>query len=419
MKIKQIALVCAVAMLCTACAAPAAASSAAQSVTAVASTNKAEKSLEILLSGYGQNMQNDNGFYTVECPQSNLYQNLMYYDYQTRTQRYVCDKPDCTHDSKECTSYLSTYGGVFPVVFHEKLYVIYQTYDDGTPDRNAWKPAIEQRNLDGTGAEIVMQGDERLRMNSAVMTDGDAWYYTVGSARGNVLMRFSPTEKTLTEVGVLQNNLMMIDAAWNGKQLALQYGGANNDPADGTNLYAVSLQDGSAELLYTWAGEKFSFTNIPLYDGKFLYTDPQNGSIRAYDLASDTDAVFTDIFAKHIKSTQNGMCWGGGQIIGDWMFVQGEMTFAGNLKTGEVKEITLEDFWNGYVHPINIWCETPHGVLVTEEHRPRTIHSTGNAGEPMSFESDFNVYALMDVEDLVNSVPNYREIEPVAYAGVY
>ncbi|MEG1641410.1 MAG: hypothetical protein RR284_10890, partial [Ruthenibacterium sp.] len=118
MKIKQIALVCAVAMLCTACAAPAAASSATQSVTAVASTNKAGKPLELLLSGYGQNMQNDNGFYTVECPQSNLYQNLMYYDYQTQTQRYVCNKPDCTHDSKECTSYLSTYGGVFPVVFH-------------------------------------------------------------------------------------------------------------------------------------------------------------------------------------------------------------------------------------------------------------------------------------------------------------
>ncbi|MEG2166323.1 MAG: hypothetical protein RRY96_08510, partial [Ruthenibacterium sp.] len=83
MKIKQIALVCAVAMLCTACAAPAAALSAASNITAAASTNKAEKSLELLLSGYGQNMQNDNGFYTVECPQSNLYQNLMYYDYQT------------------------------------------------------------------------------------------------------------------------------------------------------------------------------------------------------------------------------------------------------------------------------------------------------------------------------------------------
>ncbi|MEG0911789.1 MAG: hypothetical protein RSF70_09440, partial [Ruthenibacterium sp.] len=241
MKLKQIALVCAVAMICTACAAPAAVSSAAPSVTAVASTNKTEKSLEILLSGYGQNiqnMQNDNGFYTVECPQSNMYQNLMYYDCQTLAQRYVCDKPDCTHEDKECTSYLSTYGGVYSVVFHEKLYVIYQAYDDGTPDRNAWKPAIERRNLDGTGAEIVMQGDERLRMNATVATDGDAWYYTVGSERGNALMRFSPTEKTLTEVGVLQNNLMMIDAVWNGKQLALQYGGANNDPAEGTNLYA-------------------------------------------------------------------------------------------------------------------------------------------------------------------------------------
>ncbi|MEG1408130.1 MAG: hypothetical protein RSD23_09745, partial [Ruthenibacterium sp.] len=98
------------------------------------------------------------------------------------------------------------------------------------------------------------------------------------SERGNALMRFSPTEKMLTEVGVLQNNLMMIDAVWNGKQLALQYGGANNDPAEGTNLYAVSLQDAHAELLHTWAGGKFGFTNIPLYGEKFLYTDPQNGS---------------------------------------------------------------------------------------------------------------------------------------------
>ena len=424
MKIKLISLLCSAALLCTACSAPQTAVSAtdAQSNAASAATKQTAKPLTVLRDDYSMTAENEGGFYTVESPQSNQYQNIMYYDYNTMAQRYLCDVPNCTHDHKGCTSFLSTTGGTFPMAFGDKLYVLYHYYDDGTSDKNLWKPAIEQRNADGTGAQVLIQGDEKLRGGVAV-TDGDAWYWTVGSEGKTVLIRFSLTDKTLTEVGVLPNNTITLAESWNGKQLALQYG-TGNDPANGTKLYAISMQDASMELLHTWDGNTFCFLTAQLYDGKFLYTDRTNGDIRAYDLASDTDAVFTNIFAKKAVQMADATMttgWGGGQILDDWMIVQGNMRNSEIITclAGEVKEITLGDFWNGYVHPITIWKNTSHGALVTEEHRPRTVNTTGTGGEPYTFESDFWVYAFLSVDDLVHSVPNYREITPVPYTGAH
>lgn len=55
---------------------------------------------------------NDMGFYHIvmnEISERGGY-NILYYDYSTKKEIYLCDKPQCSHEDKTCTSYLETTG---------------------------------------------------------------------------------------------------------------------------------------------------------------------------------------------------------------------------------------------------------------------------------------------------------------------
>ena len=56
------------------------------------------------------------GFYSVVSNEDQS-KNLMYIDYASKKQVYLCDQPNCTHDSEQCNSWIAPCGGtVVPVV---------------------------------------------------------------------------------------------------------------------------------------------------------------------------------------------------------------------------------------------------------------------------------------------------------------
>ncbi len=287
MNFKRIlAAVCVTALLFTACTAP-----QSQSVVAKEDTPQAPaetNALQVVMKLYMQNCDNENGFYHVETPDT-THQNLMYYDYKTLQQRYVCDATDCKHDQVTCTSYMDSTGGVYPFVFKEKLYLFYIRYNDGTADPNQWPSALEQRNLDGTGAQLMAKStDGTLYTNGTILADEKALYWTAYVGNSTVMMRFSPEDKALTTVGQMDQIVIPLEETWNGKQLGILYG-EHNDPAKGAQLCTISVQDASVKILHTWVADTFSLMAQQLFDGKLLHANLQTGEIMAYDLASDTD----------------------------------------------------------------------------------------------------------------------------------
>ena len=70
------------------------------------------KSLKMLSNDAMQNVcSTESGYYTIsssEDEEGNTVQNLMYVDYKTKKQIYLCDKSECNHNTDRCTSYIET-----------------------------------------------------------------------------------------------------------------------------------------------------------------------------------------------------------------------------------------------------------------------------------------------------------------------
>ncbi|MEG2286837.1 MAG: hypothetical protein RR951_05085 [Ruthenibacterium sp.] len=446
---KIAALVCVGAFLLTACGkskesiVSAAGSAVSGTVEAVSA---AQGELTVAMSeGDAVNAYQDDGFYKVEACKSDRFLNLMFYDYNACEARFLCNDPACTHDHAGCTSFLDTTYAVSPFVAGGKLYLRYMGYNDGSADKNNWPSALEQRELDGTGAKLLTTAEYgALAGSGTVYTDEQACYIErYGSEKAMLRIDLTTGEQTVVPIP-FDPNCMLLPATYEGKMLAFSYEGEENAPDAAKILYGISVQTGERTLLHKWPVNTMGY-NMPgeLHDGKLYYINIQTGNIMAYDLAQDTDTLVTDVFAQYNGSVAlekvvtnpegDGLItvpgsvslaqgWGG-RIFGDWLFIswltssEDTVTHAYHLKTGERKEITLTDFWNGYEHPMWVMADTPHGLLVLEEHRPFTMNSTGTDGKPYSFESSYEVYALMDLNAYLASQPDFRTLVPVVPFG--
>lgn len=104
---------------------------------------------------------NEDGYYHMkvrDLKDGTTVTNIAYYDYATRKEIYLCDKPECRHEDDTCTSYLNVapYTGVL-FTANDHLYFIDSqsggmTLDGGEP---AQTPHILQMDLDGKNRKSV------------------------------------------------------------------------------------------------------------------------------------------------------------------------------------------------------------------------------------------------------------------------
>lgn len=73
---------------------------------------------------------NDAGFYEV-FTNDDTSKNIMYTDYATQSQIYLCSAPSCAHDNESCTTWIKPMGGtVYPVALNAGLALLYSNRDD-------------------------------------------------------------------------------------------------------------------------------------------------------------------------------------------------------------------------------------------------------------------------------------------------
>lgn len=409
--------------------------SAAQDSTSPADTAGNEfpaGQLTLLYGNFMPNPNNERGFYHMDSP-SGYGANIFFYDYNTLEQRYLCNKTDCTHDTTECLSYVDNSGGLGPFTDGEFLYVLHSVYGEGEEEVSG----IERRNLDGTGGEIMLTYPSCEMDMENVYADGDALYFDAPD--GFVRLDIESFEKTLLPDPFGDyTHVWYLSSLYRGNLLVL------TEKEDLSHqLHTWNAATGKSALLHDWPAGGIS-PDFFTPEGKSYYAEEKTGHIRCYDIATDTDTLVTDKFAdlnvSRIWERENEQ----GEIeeevyypastwavypYGDWLVVDfwfspevpngspTTFTQACNLKTGESKDIPFGDYFNGYVHSMMVWGETPHGLLVTEEHRPLTIHTTGTDGAPYSYESPYTVYSLLDMEDYLNGKPNFKTIAPVERTG--
>lgn len=125
----------------------------------------------------------DKGYYYI-----NNGKNIKYFDYSAKKEIYLCNKPNCKHDTQECSSYLNRLEANELFVYNDYLYLISGTGnvvtmscsmgEDGTstPQVGGKPPIIYRMNLDGTNKTKLFECPSGVELTSNFIFEGNNLY---------------------------------------------------------------------------------------------------------------------------------------------------------------------------------------------------------------------------------------------------
>lgn len=125
---------------------------------------------------------NEDGYYRIkehELDNEKVTTNLSYFDYQTRQEIFLCDKPECLHNDETCTSYLPFAIGGTLFVYQDHLYLSSSSgtvFDSlgGTTNQGA---SLYQMDLDGKNRKVIWQLNENETFDISAIVVGDNKIY--------------------------------------------------------------------------------------------------------------------------------------------------------------------------------------------------------------------------------------------------
>lgn len=148
------------------------------------STNN--KNRELVYMEPGKISDFDKGYYYIKNEEDR--KNIKYFDYSAKKEIYLCNKPNCKHDTENCSSYLdiSELNDLF--VYNNYLYLISGTGnvvaisasigEDGisTTQTGDSTPIIYRMNLDGTNKTKLFECPSGVNLPSSFILEGNNLY---------------------------------------------------------------------------------------------------------------------------------------------------------------------------------------------------------------------------------------------------
>lgn len=130
---------------------------------------------------YGSTSEYKNGYFYIKDDQ-----NIMYFDYDTKKEVYLCNKPNCKHDSETCSSHLEIGDSNELFYYNGYLYLINGassgvsmiiTAEGVVEDNRAGNPGtITRMNLDGTNKEKVFTAPSGSSLSMPLVAKGNTIY---------------------------------------------------------------------------------------------------------------------------------------------------------------------------------------------------------------------------------------------------
>lgn len=145
--------------------------------------NKSEKMVYI---EPGKLSNFDKGYYYING--ENNRKNIKYFDYSAKKEIYLCNKPNCKHDTEECSSYLDATKLNNLFVYNDYLYLI--SGMDGVKIVESFNgeegnsiseveektPIIYRMNLDGTNKTKLFECPSGVEITSSFIFEGNNLY---------------------------------------------------------------------------------------------------------------------------------------------------------------------------------------------------------------------------------------------------
>lgn len=128
----------------------------------------------------------DKGYYYINNGDNG--NNIKYFDYSAKKEIYLCNKPNCKHDTKECSSYLNIAEANDLFVYNNYLYLISgsgsttimsATMGEGgtsISEVGGPTPIIYRMNLDGTNKIKLFECPSGVELSSSFIFEGNNLY---------------------------------------------------------------------------------------------------------------------------------------------------------------------------------------------------------------------------------------------------
>lgn len=347
----------------------------------------------------------EDGFFLAEILREGGPRLLTFYDFETVTRRVVCDVPGCTHDSGACPAAVSS----DPLRLGDRLYF----FENADPDDFAQGFLVSRRDLHGQNSEQLGQIGGEWFFSAGMYTDGASLF----TYRGPDFVRIDLPDCHVT----------MVERA-------------NPDKgSDLTSRLTMTAPDGQVYRL-GWdpaldasPGHRLTRSGTALY-----YADPATGWIFCQDASMGQTREVSRGLADYNWSRQQVAGWDEAGAPNRWETHWACENWTGRLiagvlvvelgapspdqmntylraavdpESGSVTPCPLSTFINGVSRPIRIYAETDRGLLVCCDNPSSVRETMGKDGSFQTWTGYGNVYALIDPQDFLAGVPNYRRFE--------
>lgn len=376
---------------------------------------------------------------------------LMYMDYASCREVYLCSSPGCTHDTPDCTAVLpseeiSPYSSML-FRHQDFLYLLSSKYDsDGTVvvfgeesssesafaagDTLENQTALYRMNPDGTGRQKVYAFDQGLTLEKTIAIDNNGLYvigkmlssekkgsisYTSSSQRRLIYLDLSSL--TVTDICSLDfgdninwrmtgcaNGSILFRGTDYGKELTEEE--YDNDDLfrnyylNSSEVFAsLNVTDPELREFYRISNKKP--LSMAILDGMLYLSFDGSEEIIGVDTATGEERTAASLPQTYIWGTLGDMLY-----CHSWDLMSDHTCYFVNPKTGEIHHSGLVNKSLGW--SLDIMAETEKDALVIYDYEATPSQLNDDAYEIHRYQ-----YGLISKEDLYAGKDNYRKIQMV------
>ncbi len=416
------------------------------------SQKKGRRSLRVL-GKQSMSCLSDTGYYyiTDDCVQikKDLWgRRIMYMDFATKQEVYLCNEPGCKHNDKNCSAVLTEdtmgmIGSGLLFLWGEKLYLISRDEDkenmmsvdelfaegEGVSIERQKATTIYSMGLDGTNRKKEYTFAQDVMVDDIVLCDDNNLYFTAkqiscSSKKGKSyyaaskreLVRFQPEKATVETVcslefadqvkwnviGCHEGNVILQGTKYNKKlsmeeEMALEQKEYWEYANDSTEIVAaLDLSDGSIKKIYSIKNDADS-THYLIMSGETLYVSVKEDR-KIYKVDLGTGKVET------LAKVDQGMIDG---VLSDklccrsWDMEQDKTYYFVDIHTGEVSHSTLVNKRNGW--SLELIGESGDQVLAIYDYEAK--EEEGDV-----WDISRHQFGLIKKDDLMQSKDRFQKI---------
>lgn len=413
-----------------------------------------EESIKRLTTRYEQGCYTNEGFYyltedTLELSDGSYGRNLMYMDFASGQEIYLCNNAGCSHDTPDCTSVFSAKefldkDSIVLFIHENLLYILAKDIDeDGSVQMSVVgdMPALVTEsesipvvlysiNFDGTDRKKVYSFEPQVMVEDIIFGDKNGIYavskkikqekdgnsvYTTSASRKLVYLDFASQKER--EVCTLEfgDNIDWQPADCYGRTIVLM----GQDFGNGlSKKEQLNMSDDDYMNMYENSDDVFALLDIDtgnmrevkrinnkeehsvFSDGQILYFTYQNdGSINSFDMASGEEKMLGTCEHNDIYTVfDNMICMRSWDIVNDATF------YYFDINTGKVNHSAVVNKCNGW--PLEFAAELDEKVLVIYDYE--AVKDEDDAYDITGYK-----YALISKKDLFAGKDNFSPVKMV------